>query len=476
MNVFEIVITSITYGITLFSFIHSMVSNYFYTQLRLDFKRTFSVALFLIFISSSFNFVSFFINESIYTIVIDILLWLSVFAIVLLVKVAFKEELRFEILGLGVGIFVFSILELLRVVDYVIFDGVKIFSMICFFILLILLSVGYKILKGVRSKNPNYISSDVYFGYRHMILGIGILSVVFIFKIFEVIGNSFVFYSIVFMVLILTIMYSRMNYTFFLRNKLIEENEKFMSLYKTVVDEIIVGKEIIDRLLPNRKSLNSLHFDKYFKPAVLVGGDFIDIIPLSDSKFIAYITDVAGHGVSAGIIVSMMKALLLKDVVEGYYDLPSLVKRLNSDFNTLVKDTGRYATLFIVLIDKSKKKFNYVSCGHIECIYWSSRLNEFFLLSSTAPILGLFNKIDAFSSEIDFEDNDYLLLISDGVFSIIDRDGKTLSYDDFIKILSRNISSEIMPNELMFKVSQEIENLMEGGQVMDDITMFFIKL
>lgn len=453
-----------------------MASNYFYTQLRLDFRRTFSVALFLIFISSSFNFVSFFINESIYTIVIDILLWLSVFAIVLLVKVAFKEELRFEILGLGVGIFVFSILELLRVVDYVIFDGVKIFSMICFFILLILLSVGYKILKGVRSKNPNYISSDVYFGYRHMILGIGILSVVFIFKIFEVIGNSFVFYSIVFMVLILTIMYSRMNYTFFLRNKLIEENEKFMSLYKTVVDEIIVGKEIIDRLLPNRKSLNSLHFDKYFKPAVLVGGDFIDIIPLSDSKFIAYITDVAGHGVSAGIIVSMMKALLLKDVVEGYYDLPSLVKRLNSDFNTLVKDTGRYATLFIVLIDKSKKKFNYVSCGHIECIYWSSRLNEFFLLSSTAPILGLFNKIDAFSSEIDFEDNDYLLLISDGVFSIIDRDGKTLSYDDFIKILSRNISSEIMPNELMFKVSQEIENLMEGGQVMDDITMFFIKL
>jgi len=420
--------------------------------------------------------VSFFINESIYTIVIDILLWLSVFAIVLLVKVAFKEELRFEILGLGVGIFVFSILELLRVVDYVIFDGVKIFSMICFFILLVLLSVEYKILKGVMSKNPNYISSDVYFGYRHMILGIGILLVVFIFKIFEVIGNSFVFYSIVFMVLILTIMYSRMNYTFFLRNKLIEENEKFMSLYKTVVDEIIVGKEIIDKLLPNRKSLNSLHFDKYFKPAVLVGGDFIDIIPLSDSKFIAYITDVAGHGVSAGIIVSMMKALLLKDVVEGYYDLPSLVKRLNSDFNALVKDTGRYATLFIVLIDKSKKKFNYVSCGHIECIYWSSRLNEFFLLSSTAPILGLFNKIDAFSSEIDFEDNDYLLLISDGVFSIIDRDGKTLSYDDFIKILSRNISSEIMPNELMFKVSQEIENLMEGGQVMDDITMFFIKL
>ncbi|MEN2998386.1 MAG: SpoIIE family protein phosphatase, partial [Brevinematia bacterium] len=282
--------------------------------------------------------------------------------------------------------------------------------------------------------------------------------------------------SVVFLIVSAVIFYAKMNYIFFLKKKLQEENEKFSFLYRTVVDEILVGKEIIDKLLPNKKGVKGLEFEKYFKPVVLVGGDFLDVIPLSDSKFIAYVADVSGHGVSAGVIVSMLKALLLKEVVRGYSNLPSVVRNLNSDFNTLVRETGRYATLFITLIDKARKKFSYVSCGHTDCLYWSSRLGEFFFLSSTAPLLGLLNNIDAYSSEIDFNENDYLILISDGIFSITNEGSQVISTEDFVSILNRYISPQIMPNELMFRVSQEIESFMERGQIVDDITMFFIKL
>ncbi|MFN4245536.1 MAG: PP2C family protein-serine/threonine phosphatase [Brevinematia bacterium] len=355
------------------------------------------------------------------------------------------------------------------------FDGVVFSKFIYLFVALSVFLVSYIFVSKIIKKDQSYFSSDVYLGYKHILVGLIILLVLFVLKLLYF-GDNYLFYGISFFMIAISIFYSRMNYTFFLKNKLLEENEKFVTLYRTVVDDIIVGKKVIDKLLPDKKNVKGLEFEGYFKPVLLVGGDFFDVIPLSETRFVSYIADVSGHGVSAGIIVSMIKALISKSISEKYSDLSSVVRNLNSDFNNLVKETGKYATLFLILIDKTKKRFSYVSCGHTDCIYWSSISNQFFLLSSTAPVLGLFSKIDVYSSDVEFNENDYLIMLSDGIFSITSNGGNVFSYDDFIKMLSKYISSDIHPSELSFNISQEMEDIMEFGQVVDDITMLFIKL
>lgn len=479
MELIDTILVSLSYGITLFVFVHSMISDYFYYSLRLDFRRAYTIAIILVFVSSTFNFVSFLVKENFYKQIVDMLLLLSVLSIFVLMEISFRKKYTISVVLTLLSLLLIVISTILGTYSQDVMYGISVCKISYLAVIFAISWVVMDVIKGVRKKDENYISSDVYIGFKQLVLGLLVLAVVFILKIFMdgfLIVSSFTFYGVSFLIVVATLLYSRMNYTFYLRDKLMEENEKFLSLYRSMVDEILVGREIIEKLLPTRKSVKGLDFDKYFKPVVLVGGDFIDIVPLSDSKFIAYISDVSGHGVSAGIISSMLKALTLKEVVEGYSNLPSVVKNLNADFGNLVKDTGRYSTLFITLIDKNKKKFSYVSCGHIDCLYWSSVLNEFFFLSSTAPLLGLFNKLDAYSSDIEFNENDYLILLSDGIFSITSKDGKVLNYDDFITILSRYISKDILPNELIFKVSQEIESFMEGGNVIDDITLFFIKL
>ncbi len=475
MNVFHMYLLPFTYGIVFFIFFHSIALNYFYSSLKRNFKIAYSVTTALIFISSTFNFVSFFLNEEYYIQILDLLLISVVFSMFLLMSVAFNKKYVLPnviVVSCFLATLIFSVLGLYLIPF---FDNVTFSKVIYFLLAFSVFLVFYDLVLGVIKKDQNYINSDVYFGWKQTIVGLFVLFFLFVLK-FVYYGFSYNFYGLSFLVIMLSVFYSRANYKFFLKSKLLEENEKFMTLYRTVVDDIIIGKKVIDKLLPNKKTVKGLEFDAYFKPVLLVGGDFFDIIPLSETKFVSYVTDVSGHGVSAGIIVSMMKALISKEVLEKYSDLNFVVKNLNADFNNLVRDTGRYATLFMVFIDKTKKKFSYVSCGHTECIYWSSKVNQFFLLSSTAPVLGLFNRIDVYSSDVDFDENDFLILLSDGVFSITGKDGNSISYDSFINVLSKYISTNISPSELYINVYQEIGNFIEFGQVVDDITIVFIKL
>jgi sigma-B regulation protein RsbU (phosphoserine phosphatase) len=42
-------------------------------------------------------------------------------------------------------------------------------------------------------------------------------------------------------------------------------------------------------------------------PSAEVGGDLVDVVPLSDGSVFAYVADVCGHGLPAGILMGMIK-------------------------------------------------------------------------------------------------------------------------------------------------------------------------
>lgn len=475
------IIISAIYGGVLFTFIHSLLTNHSFTSLRKSFRIAYNTSLTTIFVSSTFNFISFFLNQPLYNEVNENLITISVLSLSILIGFAYSKKYVLPNILIILSITLSTTFSLFGIHQQKFFNIISLSQIAYIPTILSMKIILADTLIGVIRNDERYTKSDVHLKYNYTIALVSIPLLLFLIKFTLpfVIDNTEVKHLIqgIFLsLIIISLFYLRRNLEVYLKSKIEDENRKFLTLYKTAVDEIVIGREVVEKLLPNKKHIRGIEFEKYFKPAVLIGGDFIDIIPLSESKFIAYIADVSGHGISAGIIVSMLKALILKEVVEGYSNLTAVIRNLNSDFNNLISQTGRYSTLFITLIDKNKKKFQYVSCGHIDCLYWSSTLNEFFLLSSTAPILGLLNKIDAYSSDIDFDHNDYIILLSDGLFSITTKDGETFSIENFMNIVSKYINPQIMPNELMFKVSQEIENIIETGHVVDDITMLFLKL
>ena len=77
-------------------------------------------------------------------------------------------------------------------------------------------------------------------------------------------------------------------------------------------------------------------------PSAEVGGDLVDVVPLPDGSVFAYVADVSGHGLPAGILMGMIKTAVHTQL----FDLPSpaaVFDRLNEVLPT-VKEPHMYAT------------------------------------------------------------------------------------------------------------------------------------
>ena len=77
-------------------------------------------------------------------------------------------------------------------------------------------------------------------------------------------------------------------------------------------------------------------------PSTEVGGDLVDVVSLPDGSVFAYVADVAGHGLPAGILMGMIKTAVHTQL----FDLPSptaVFDRLN-EVLPAVKEPHMYAT------------------------------------------------------------------------------------------------------------------------------------
>jgi serine phosphatase RsbU (regulator of sigma subunit) len=74
-------------------------------------------------------------------------------------------------------------------------------------------------------------------------------------------------------------------------------------------NELKLAHGIQKTLVPPVK-LRSAGFDVYgiSCPSDKVGGDLVDALYLSNGDAIAYLADIAGHGLQAGILMGMLKS------------------------------------------------------------------------------------------------------------------------------------------------------------------------
>src|SRR6516164_7618567 len=92
-------------------------------------------------------------------------------------------------------------------------------------------------------------------------------------------------------------------YVFFMR---FIENEGTRAV--RMQTELAIAQGIQQTLVPPIE-FRSDHLEIYgiSIPSAEVGGDLVDVVPLPDGSVFAYVADVSGHGLSAGILMGMIK-------------------------------------------------------------------------------------------------------------------------------------------------------------------------
>jgi serine phosphatase RsbU (regulator of sigma subunit) len=83
-------------------------------------------------------------------------------------------------------------------------------------------------------------------------------------------------------------------------------------------------------------------------PSDRVGGDLVDVVVPPDGRAVAYIADIAGHGLQAGILMGMLRTAVRTRLLDAAA-LPGLFERLNRVLPA-VKEANMYATSAAVLL------------------------------------------------------------------------------------------------------------------------------
>ena len=108
-----------------------------------------------------------------------------------------------------------------------------------------------------------------------------------------------------------------------------------------------------------------LHFCHRYRPTGQVGGDFFNVLRLSDHKAGLFICDVMGHGVRSALVTAMARALV-EELRPVAMDPGHMLTRINCDPGAILQQTGTplFTTAFYMTVDLDRREVLFANAGH----------------------------------------------------------------------------------------------------------------
>jgi len=238
-------------------------------------------------------------------------------------------------------------------------------------------------------------------------------------------------------------------------------------------EELSLAKSIQDKLLPAEMPENpgwSIHGINI--PSKLVGGDYFDIISLTDDVSILTIADVSGKGMPAALLMSNLQAGLQMLSTEDY-SLADITKKLN---NLIYRNTTieKFITFFILKLNLTDGSFSYVNAGHNPPYIFTDggTVQE---LEEGGLILGMMPDINYSEGSGNLDPNDCLAMFTDGVTEAMNNNEEFFDEEGVISFFQENhkkMNSADMNNKLISTVLKFSEG---SSEVDDDITILTLK-
>jgi len=237
-----------------------------------------------------------------------------------------------------------------------------------------------------------------------------------------------------------------------------------------LAQELELARQIQESLLPSRHiELGTLSIHTSFQPAAEVGGDYFDVFPFSDHRLVLTVGDVAGHGLSTGLLMASLKSSIAALVHEDYSG-SELIERANQ---LLIKHSKKLTmvTLAVVEIDPIEGSFLLANAGHPPAFLLSAEGEVEELMAGSIPMGSRLCR--PVSLERAFPPGSRLVLYSDGLVEAASKDGEPFGYERLAQLLSE--TSSLSGTTLNAKILESLTSFTEGTPPADDLTLVVVE-
>ena len=254
-----------------------------------------------------------------------------------------------------------------------------------------------------------------------------------------------------------------------LEQRVLDRTRELREINAAMREELRIAQELQTAMMPRSFPViphgaspeqSALRFFSHYVPAGSVGGDYFDVIPLSDTAVGMFICDVVGHDVSAALVTAMLRSLVgqlsIKTADPGRM-LGELNRTLAGFFGELRRTM--FVSAFYLIADVRSGQILFSNAGHPNALRLRRQENTVELLRASGgngPAMGLFKDAAYPTGKTTLAVGDMVLLLTDGVLEVENPGQEFYGKDRLLAAVNRhakNTGPELL-HELLADVRQ----------------------
>jgi len=223
---------------------------------------------------------------------------------------------------------------------------------------------------------------------------------------------------------------------------------------------------------------SALRFSHRYQPTTAVGGDFFDVLALSDSKAGIFICDVMGQGMRAALVTAIIRGLVEELKPHGH-DPSLFLTEVNRGLLATLGNTGlpMFASAFYMVVDVASGELKFASAGHPRPIHRRLLAGVSFLQPTEfapGPVLGMFEDTLYRAGTQKVDAGDFIVLYTDGVYEVEGTDSSMYGEERLAEGVRQRL--HIPTDQIFDELLREIRTFSIRKEFSDDVCLVGVEV
>jgi sigma-B regulation protein RsbU (phosphoserine phosphatase) len=209
-------------------------------------------------------------------------------------------------------------------------------------------------------------------------------------------------------------------------------------------------------------------------PAMQVGGDYFDLIPVSDSKLFVVVGDVSGKGLAASLYMTKLQTMIQFACTADRSPKEILIE-LNKRFYDSI-ERNSFVTMTLALFDTDNKTVTFCRAGHMPLLTATNGTVHSYRTQGLGVGLEkgtIFNRT-LIEEEIKLKPGQIYAFFSDGITEAMNEYYDLFGEDKLSEILKGKAGKT--SSEIMNEIWGSINTFRGSAEQNDDMTMVIVKV
>jgi sigma-B regulation protein RsbU (phosphoserine phosphatase) len=207
-------------------------------------------------------------------------------------------------------------------------------------------------------------------------------------------------------------------------------------------------------------------------PSRQVSGDFYDVVSGFGGSHLLALADVAGKGVPAALLTSMLQASLRMQAQDDR-EVCDMLGRINSLVYRST-EVEQFATFVLARIEEQSMRLSYSNAGHnIPVVFHRDGTRR--MLERGGTVVGILEPCAFEEETVQLASGDRVVFYSDGITEASREDGEMFGEERLYQAVER-LPRELAARAVTAAILEEVRRFLDGHEPGDDMTVMVLRV